>query len=117
MKRQIDKGQNDLDNIREEIGILSNALAMFEAQKPDAADYLPEDPEVVAWRNKCATLEAELERLRSKRVALPNIELLRAEGVNLAQHVQALRYAEANILKALDGTLAQSPVGGVFAPS
>ncbi len=117
IRGQVFNGQADLDNVRREIGVVAEALSMFEGQRPSVAGYLPEDPEVLAWRDKCATLEAELERLRAKRVALPNIELLRAEGVNLAQRVQALQFSESNILNALDGTLAQSPVGGVFAPS
>ena len=92
------------------------AIALREAQKPAGADYLPADPDVVAWSEGCATLRARLERLRLKRVALPNLELLRIEGVTLAQRVQALQFSESNILNALEGTLAQSSVGGVFAP-
>lgn len=116
LRRQVFKGQADLDNIRAEIGVVSEALSIFESRKSAVADHLPNDPETVQWRNQCKALEAELERLRLKRVSLPNIELLRAEGAALAQRVQALQFSESNILNALDGTLAQSPVGGVFAP-
>jgi predicted nucleic acid-binding Zn-ribbon protein len=116
LKRQIFKGQADLDNCRREIGVVSEALAMFESRKPAVADHLPDDPETVQWRNQCNALESELERLRKKRMALPNLSVLRGEGVTLAQRVQALQFSESNILSALDGTLAQSPVGGIFAP-
>lgn len=117
LKRKIFKGQADLDNCRAEINSYSDALAMIQAQKPAVADHLPSDPDVVEWRNKCERLEDALEILRARRVALPNVELLRIEGVNLAKHVQELLFAETSILGQLDGSIAQSRVGGVFAPS
>lgn len=43
-------------------------------QRPAVADYLPEDPEVVAWRKERTELQQERERLIAERDALPDPE-------------------------------------------
>ena len=116
LKRQIDKGQTDLDNCRAEIVRHSDALSSTLLQKPAVADHLPLDDDVVDWRSRCETLERGLQILRARRVALPNVELLRIEGVNLAQRIQALQFSANALINTLNGTIAQSPVGGIFSP-
>ena len=116
LRRQVFKGQADLDNVLREQQMYLNALAVNAQRKPACAEVLPDDPEVMAWRMRETDLEANLARLRAQRAALPNLELLRAEGVMLAHQVQALQHAESNLQNALDGSLATRPSGGVFAP-
>ena len=116
LRRQVFSGQNDLENIQRGQQMYLNALAVNAQRKPACAEVLPDDPEVVAWRMRENDLEANLAQLRAQRAALPNLELLRAEGVTLAQQVQALQHAESNLQNALDGSLATRPAGGVFAP-
>ena len=111
LKAKILKSQSALDNCREEIVRHSDALAMVQAQRPDVAAYLPDDPESVEWRKKCIALEDALEVWQARRATLPNVELLRIEGVALAQRVQQLMYAESNTLRELDP---QERTGGVF---
>jgi predicted nucleic acid-binding Zn-ribbon protein len=116
LKRQVFKGQAALDNILREQQMYLNALGANAQRKPACAEMLPDDPDVVAWRMRETDLEANLARLREQRAALPNLELLRGDGVLLAHQVQALQYAESNILNTLTGSLATKPEGGVFAP-
>ncbi len=116
LRRQVFKGQADLDNVQREQQLYLNALGVNAQRKPDVADLIPDDPEVMAWRMRENDLEANLARLRAQRSALPNLELLRADGVRLAQQVQALQYAESNILNTLTSDIGEGRKGGVFAP-
>ncbi len=116
LRRTVFNGQADLDKVQREQQMYLNALAANAQRKPACAEVLPDDPEVMAWRMRETDLEANLARLRARRAALPNLELTRAEGMALAQNVQALQHAESNLQNALDGSLATRPSGGVFAP-
>jgi hypothetical protein len=112
LSKKVMEAQTNLDNVRSRILTIVEAIGMLAAQRPATVDYLPEDPEAVRWLEKHRGLEEERVRLLSLRSALPNIELMRIDGVNLAKRVQELMYAEAAILGELDGSLAQFPVGG-----
>lgn len=116
LSKEVMEGQANLDNVRGNIIAVSDALSRLQTVKPACADLLPDDEEVVEWRTHCATLETRLEQLRAKRLALPNTEALRIDGVNLRQRIQQLEFAENNLLNELSGTLAQNRVGGVLAP-
>ncbi|HEV2484117.1 MAG TPA: hypothetical protein VGT08_01180 [Terracidiphilus sp.] len=117
LKQTIFTGQAALENVLREQQMYLNALGMNAQRKPSCAELIPADPEVVEWRMRETDLETNLARLRARRAQLPNLELLRVEGVQLAQHVQQLMYAENNLINELDGGVGVVPVGGVFAPS
>lgn len=114
LPQKIADAQNDLDNTRRHLLAVSDELSTLEHAKPEMAEYLPTDPEVVEWNARRADLEAKLGELRAQRAGLPNVELMRIEGVNLHRRVGELVYAESNLLNQLKGTHAQVPPGGVF---
>ncbi len=114
LQRQVFSGQADLDNLRRAQNVTIEALARLEAARPECADYLPDNAEVTSWSTDVATLKARVERLKLERMALPNIELLRRQGVELAQEVQSLLYAESSLLSVLGGYTARGRVGGSF---
>jgi septal ring factor EnvC (AmiA/AmiB activator) len=114
LARRIMQGQADLDNVRGSILAVSDVLSRLLTVKPACADLLPDDPESKEWLENCAVLNVRLDRLRAERQSLPNVELLRNEGVQLRERIQQLEYAESNIVNELEGTLAQDHVGGTF---
>jgi septal ring factor EnvC (AmiA/AmiB activator) len=114
LSKEVMEGQADLDNVRGSILAVSDALSRLQTAKPACADLLPDDPESKEWRENCAVLSARLDKLRAERQSLPNVELLRNQGVQLRERIQQLAYAESNIVNELEGTLAQNRVGGTF---
>jgi hypothetical protein len=114
MSQKVMKAQADLDNTRNQILVVVEAIGISAQQRPAIVEYLPGDPEAVAWSSKHSALEQEHARLLAVRRALPDVERMRIDGVNLAKRVQELMYAESSLLHQLDGSLAQWPVGGTF---
>ena len=112
----------DGENIATAIRIRQEAISQLQAEKPGAADFLPDDPDVVEWRAAVSAREREVEHLRSVAESLPNLYQLQLQGVELQQRVASLEYAEVNTINALSGVsgkawggkLVGSSVGGVF---
>ncbi len=116
LERQVHNAQVDLNNVRSAILATSDALSRVQAAKPEIADHLPDDPEVVQWTRHCEQYEARLKELQAQRRALPNVERMRFDGVQLRDRIQQLEFAERDLLNQLNNALASTRVGGVFAP-
>jgi hypothetical protein len=109
------KAQADLDAIR-------GALVNYDAQlgsleKPAVADYLPDDPEVQAWRKQSDAIVAEMTRLRGLRSDMPGVERMRAEAVQLQNTVNALQHQENGLLNTLNNSLGLASIEGRSIPS
>ncbi len=115
LPQKIAEAQNDLNNTRNHILAVSDAISTLERNRPEMYVYLPDDPECVAWNSERTALQSQFDELRAQRAALPPVELMRIEGVNLHRRVQELVFAESNILNQLRGSsFAQVPPGGIF---
>jgi len=89
------------DNLRRKILSRRDTINTLHAERPAVADVLPDDPDVLNWRAAVEAREAEVLALQDELRAMPNINLLRTEGVELTQRIQALQHAEVNLLNAL----------------
>lgn len=113
--KQVEQAQSDLDSLRSELMSTTDALSRWQEAKPSCADLLPTEPKSIAWRTNCAALEKQLEKLRAQRVALPNVEAMRFEGVQLREKIRALAFAEQSLLRTLNHESAPENLrGGVF---
>ena len=117
LAKRIMQGQEDLNAVYANQTAVIAALGRLQDAKPEIADFLPNEPEVLEWKDNVRILTGRLEKLKAARLALPNVELLRIEAVQLRERIQQLQYAESNCLHRLDGTVATTRPGGVFAPS
>jgi DNA repair exonuclease SbcCD ATPase subunit len=114
--------QADEENIARAISVREERISELMATRPECANWLPLDPDVLQWSTALEEKRAELVKLREAGRALPNLYQLRLEGVELATRISTLQYAETNILNRLSGTsgrawggkLVTSSVGGVF---
>jgi DNA repair exonuclease SbcCD ATPase subunit len=113
--KQVEQGQSDLDSLRSERMSTTDVLSRWQQAKPSCVDLLPNEPESIAWRTNCAALEKQLEKLRAQRGALPNVEAMRFEGVQLREKIRQLVYAESSLLKTLNHETAPENLrGGTF---
>ena len=104
------------DGNRRSLELLDDLLGLHQQARPAVAEYLPADPQVVAWSSKERDLRAERARVLNQRLGLPNLALMRLDGAQLAKRVQELMFGEGAILNELEGMAGQFPPGGVFAP-
>jgi chromosome segregation ATPase len=79
------------------------ALRESERQRPEVAEFLPEDPEVVRWRKAHEALKAQCERRIAERDALPDPDRLRPEAAEVGSSILNLKLAEQNLIRALRG--------------
>lgn len=117
LSRAIDQGQSQLNNVRAQIDAVVGALAAHQDARPAIVEYLPDDPDAARWIQINQALEEEQARLVALRAALPNIEVQRFNGVQLAKRVQELLWSEQSILSELENRLGKWPEGSVGAPS
>ena len=116
LAKRIMQGQEDLNAVNGNMMAVIDALGRYQAAKPAVVDFLPSDPEAVEWNDNVRILSKRLEKLKTGKLALPNVQLVRIEAIGMRDRIQQLEYAESNIVNELEGTLAQNRVGGVFAP-
>jgi hypothetical protein len=94
------------DNAQAKVAQVLEQLAESERTRPAVADYLPEDVEVVAWREIHEALEAKRGRLIAQRDKLPDPDLALIEANRYAGPfgmIATLEFAESNILRQLEG--------------
>lgn len=80
--------------------------------RPACADFLPFDPEVVAWEQHHAKLVAARERVTAEMPAEPD----RRRASLLQNDIVQLQFAEGHCIEKLRGGLGKIPSGGIFAP-
>jgi hypothetical protein len=101
--------QGQIERVRDMIG-------QAWADRPTVADFLPDDPEVVAWRRQYESLERERDKLIARVNAAhetPALELVRYNDPAVGL-IPRLEHAEANLLAALDPHARKWTEGGVY---
>jgi chromosome segregation ATPase len=96
--------------LQADVDRITNAISQLTLKRPSVADALPDDPQVKAWQRQYD----HLQNLRDKAIARRNeaqalVTADPLEAVRLDNSIRQLRYAEANLLRKLEGT----PVGWV----
>jgi uncharacterized protein YhaN len=107
-RRRHDEVQNVLNEVLA-------ALIEHEAEKPAVYSYLPQDSECLAWRSRHDELtqsRSQLIQQRDAAIQTNPTDAVLYEGPNGI--LESLRRAERNLIAMLDGTIAQSPRGGVY---
>lgn len=116
---EIARADAELERWRRHNDVILTQLADCERRKPLVADFLPDDPEVIAWRSQYDALRAAHAEHLALRLQMLNPEVPRQTAFDLREKLIAAAFAEQNLVNALNGTLpslASGPHGGVFAP-
>jgi chromosome segregation ATPase len=116
LEKKVLEGQAKLNGIESEMMRTLDARGRLQSIRPEIADFLPADETVKEWEENCHALDAHMEKLRAAKSALGNIQIVRVEAVSTNDRINTLLWQEQNVLNLLRGSLAQSPVGGTFAP-
>lgn len=113
MTVDIGNARGEHTRLQADVDRITNAISQLTVERPSVADALPDDPEVKAWQRHYD----HLQNLRDKAIARRNeAQALVAadplEAVRLDNSIRQLRYAEANLLRKLNG---EQPgwVGGI----
>lgn len=114
LERKVLEGQAALDSIYSSQMAVIDARGRLQTVRPEIADFLPNDPEVLEWNDNIRILDERLVKLREARSKLPNVQLLRAEAMRTHDAIMQLEWREGNILNELNNSLAKNRVGGVF---
>ncbi len=100
--------------LQAELLVALSAVSESLSLRPQAADYLENDEEVVAWRKRHTALEAERDRLFTLRDAVPRSSRETAAGFEGGNgKIALLEQAEKNLLAALDGSLGKFGEGSI----
>jgi hypothetical protein len=95
--------REDIWNKQAQITHALDLLGDSHRARPAAADYLPDDVEVVVWRKAHDDLQAKYDQLVRERSKLPDPEQTIIQSNNDAMLIQRLAFSEANLLRALSG--------------
>jgi hypothetical protein len=115
---RIHPARERLNNQNGRIMTAMEQIADSEKERPACADYLPDDPEVVAWRKQHAALKVRADNLILERNRMPDpnditSEANRYEGP--AGLIVVLMYTEQNLMRMLEGRSGMVRLeGGVF---
>ena len=101
MKSDIFALQAASDNLHKSLGYALEYVSDWLAAKPAVAEFLPTDPESIAWQAELERRQANVDAIKEKIRGLSNLMPLRIEGVELTQRVQGLHFEENNLLNAL----------------
>ena len=77
-------------------------ISALMAERPVVLDFIPSDPEAVAWRAAVEQRESEIAQLRAAGAALPNLYQLQLSAVTLQGEIQQLEWTQTNILNRLN---------------
>jgi chromosome segregation ATPase len=113
LEKKVLQGQAALDSIYSSQMAIFDARGRLQSIRPEVADYLPNDESVIEWNSNINALDERLAKLREARSKLPNVQLLRMEGVQTHGIIQSLEWRETQILNECQNALAQVRVGGV----
>jgi len=98
------------------VGTAQSAVDVFVARltenmtlRPDVADVLPHDPEVVRWQERHTRLTEAHNQAVNRRRELENVGPSKLAAVQLHEKVTKLQRTERNLLEQLSGT---GPGGG-----
>jgi DNA repair exonuclease SbcCD ATPase subunit len=115
---RIHPARERLNNQNGRIHTAMEQIAGSEKARPACADWLPDDPEVVAWTKQHAALKVKADRLILERNKMPDpnditSEANRYEGP--AGLIVVLMYTEQNLMRMLEGCSGIVRLeGGVF---
>lgn len=118
LRRQFYQQQEDRANAQDRINRMLTQITESLACRPEVADLLPADPDVVRWREQHEALERKRDQLIVARDRLPDPELVRREAAGMEGpygSIATLQYAEQNLLRKLEGRSGVTRLeGGVF---
>jgi hypothetical protein len=93
-------------NQQRRINSALEAIADSEHARPACADWLPDDPEVVAWKKNHAALKIKCDRLIQQRDKMEDANDITSEAnkyEGFTGIIAQLTFAEANIVRMLEG--------------
>jgi DNA repair exonuclease SbcCD ATPase subunit len=115
---QIHKEREDKANAQSHVEAAAEAVRDSWLGRPKIAEYLPDDPEVVAWRTQHQALERRHEERIAKRNALPDPQRDLGEAISYEGpmgRIATLRFSQQNLVNALEGRSGITRIeGGVF---
>jgi uncharacterized protein involved in exopolysaccharide biosynthesis len=118
LRKQIRNGEQSVARIQAQIDELVGQITASWQERPEATDYLPDDPEVAAWQAQHASLEQQKDRAIARRTSTqttipPLVEAAKYEG-NFGI-IATLERSENNLIRRIKGEpIGQSWQGGVY---